>query len=375
MSEFLTYKDKLLKSKKAYWTAREVSQQPRIWREAAAQVEEKRTQVNAWLTPLLAKQNLRIILTGAGTSAYVGDAIAPHLTQHSQRLFEAVSTTDIVSNAKQYLLKKVPTLLISYGRSGNSPESVAAVELVNQVVDECYHLVITCNPEGSLAVSANKASNAFSLIMPEGTLDQSFAMTSSFTSMLVSTLAIFSPQPEQLAIAVKWSEDFLNNDIEAVKNHALQPTQRLVFLGAGGLQGIAREAALKVLELTSGQVLSYCESPLGFRHGPKSLMNANTEIVFLASSDPYTKCYDQDLINELNRDKQALSITILNKEFFGQTEKLDDVWASLPYIVYCQTLSFFKSIQADISPDNPCPTGEVNRVVQGVTLYPLSSTE
>jgi tagatose-6-phosphate ketose/aldose isomerase len=247
------------------------------------------------------------------------------------------------------LLKDKPTLVVSYGRSGNSPESVAAVELVNQVVDDCYHLVITCNSEGRLAISANEGNNALSLIMPEGTLDQSFAMTSSFTSMLVSTLAIFSPQPKQLELAAAWSEDFLSHSIEEVKAHALKPTERLVFLGAGGLQGIAREAALKVLELTSGQVLSYCESPLGFRHGPKSLMNANTEVIFLASSDTYTKLYDQDLIKELNRDKQALAITILNKEFFAQKETLDDVWASLPYILYCQSLAFFKSVQASIS--------------------------
>jgi tagatose-6-phosphate ketose/aldose isomerase len=375
MSEYLTYKDEFLKSKKAYWTAKEICQQPHIWREAASKVEEKRKQINTWLSPLLVQKNLRIILTGAGTSAYVGDAIAPHLTKFTERAFEAISTTDIVSNAEQYLIKKIPTLLISYGRSGNSPESVAAVDLANQVVDDCYHLVVTCNPEGSLAIHANEANNALSIIMPEGTLDQSFAMTSSFTSMLVSTLAIFSPQPEQLEIAAKWSESFISNNVEATKKHSLQSTQRLVFLGSGGLQGIAREAALKVLELTSGQVLSYCESPLGFRHGPKSLMNANTEVIFLTSSDAYTKHYDQDLINELKRDKQALSITILDKEFFDQTEQLDDVWASLPYIVYCQALAFFKSIQANISPDNPCPTGEVNRVVQGVTLYPLTMAE
>lgn len=233
--------------------------------------------------------------------------------------------------------------------------------------------MITCNPDGELATSAITADNAFSLIMPEGTLDQSFAMTSSYTSMMVSTLAIFSPQAEQLEIAAKWTENFLNNNVEKLKTQSLQPTERLVFLGSGGLQGIAREAALKVLELTSGQILSYCESPLGFRHGPKSLMNGNTEVIVLASSNEYTKLYDQDLITELRRDNQALAITVLDKDFFGQTDTLDDVWAALPYIVYCQTLAFFKSMQANISPDNPCPTGEVNRVVQGVTLYPLSN--
>jgi len=372
MSELLSYNTEYLKSKNGYWTAREICQQPRIWREAANQIEEIRPRIDAWLTPLLKRNDLRIILTGAGTSAYVGQAIAPHLSQKTGRLFEAISTTDIVGNAKQYLLKDIPTLLISYGRSGNSPESVAALDLANQMLTNCYHLVITCNPEGKLALSAKNKGNVFSVLMPEGTLDQSFAMTSSFTSMLVSTLAIFSPQPEQLENAAQWAEVFLENGVEALKTQALQPTKRLVFLGAGGLQGIAREAALKVLELTSGQILSYCESPLGFRHGPKSLMNADTEVLLLCSSDTYTKSYDQDLVNELQRDNQALTITCLNNNFFGQTAELSDVWASLPYILYCQILAFFKSMQAHISPDNPCPSGEVNRVVQGVTIYPLN---
>jgi len=373
MSELLSYNTDFLKSQNGYWTAREICQQPRIWREATSHIEKNRDRINAWLSPLLKQSNLRIILTGAGTSAYVGEAIAPHLSQQMGRLIEAISTTDIVSNASQYLIKNIPTLLVSYGRSGNSPESVAAVDLANQVIDNCYHLVITCNPEGSLALSAKNKNNVLSVLMPEGTLDQSFAMTSSFTSMLVSTLAILSPQQTQLERAAQWAESFLENGIETLQAHTLQPTKRLVFLGSGGLQGIAREAALKVLELTSGQILSYCESPLGFRHGPKSLMNADTEVVLLCSSNKYTKSYDQDLLNEIQRDNQALAITVLNNDFFGQTTQLDDVWASLPYILYCQILSFFKSMQANITPDNPCPTGEVNRVVQGVTIYKLDS--
>jgi len=375
MSVLLTYPQSSLESQNGYWTAREICQQPRVWREANNRIESKRAEINAWLQPLLAQKDLRIILTGAGTSAYVGDAIAPHLSKQTGRLFEAVSTTDIVSNTPQYLLKNIPTLLISYGRSGNSPESVAAVELANQVIDNCYHLVITCNPEGNLAINANGKANAFSLLMPEGTLDQSFAMTSSFTSMLVSTLAIFSPNTKQLEVAAKSAENFLENHVDALKKHALLPTKRLVFLGAGGLQGFAREAALKVLELTAGQVLSYCESPLGFRHGPKSLMDEATEVIFFSSNDPYTKLYDQDLVDELKRDDQGLALTILDKALFSQVDDIDDVWAGLPYILYCQIFAFFKSMQADITPDNPCPTGEVNRVVQGVTLYPLNSAD
>ena len=371
MSQYLNYSEEFLKKNNGYWTAKEICQQPNIWRQASINIEQKRAELNAWLSPLLAKKDLRIILTGAGTSAYVGDSIAAHLNQHNGRLFEAISTTNIVSNPTQYLLKEIPTLLISYGRSGNSPESVAAVKLADQVVDNIYHLVITCNPDGDLATNAQQQNNSFSLLMPEGTLDQSFAMTSSFSSMLVSTLCIFAPDSAQVEIAAQWTENLIANT-DQLQKFAKRKTSRLVFLGAGGLQGIAKEAALKVLELTAGQVLSYFESPLGFRHGPKSLMNAETEVIFFASSDTYTKLYDNDLLAELARDNQALAITKLDQTSFNHDSELSDVWAGLAYIAYCQILAFYKSIDAGITPDNPCPTGEVNRVVQGVTLYPLT---
>ncbi|WP_440873673.1 SIS domain-containing protein [Thalassotalea sp. PLHSN55] len=371
MSDYLTYSEEFLKANNGYWTAREICQQPRVWREAAQHIEEIRANLHDWLTPILAKNELRIILTGAGTSAYVGESIAPYLSRQLNRQVEAISTTDIVSNPREYLLKDKPTLIVSYGRSGNSPESVAAVKLVDQVVDNCFHLVLTCNPEGHLATNAQQQSNAYSILMPEGTLDQSFAMTSSFSSMLVSTLCIFSAEAKQLEKAAAAAEHFLAQGIANVKSQALANIDRLVFLGAGGLQGIAKEAALKVLELTAGKVISYYESPLGFRHGPKSLVDSSTEIIFFSSTNAYTKQYDQDLLAELIRDQQAANIIKLDGSSFGGFTDLDDVWAGLPYIVYCQVFSFFKSINANITPDNPCPTGEVNRVVQGVTLYPL----
>lgn len=371
MTTFLTYNEDFLTANNAYWTAKEISQQPQIWRQATANIEANRKHINQWLKPILALPNLRIVLTGAGTSAYVGDSIVPHLTGTTGRLFEAISTTDLVSNPKQYLLPEAPTLLISYGRSGNSPESVAAIEVADQVVKQCYHLVLTCNPEGELAVNAEKNDKAYSILMPDGTLDQSFAMTSSFTSMLVSTLAIFTPDLEQLEAAARWTEHLLESGIAELKQNCQRNTERLVFLGSGGLQGIAREAALKCLELTAGQTLSYYESSMGFRHGPKSLMDGTTEVFMLMSSDAYTKRYDDDLLAELKRDNQALAVTCLDKSTFASDSDLQDVWAGLPYIAYCQVLSFFKSINANLTPDNPCPTGEVNRVVQGVTIYPL----
>ena len=216
MAELLNIEVDELKRKNAYRTAKEIFQQPDIWCETSLLIKEKKNELSVFLEPILQHDNLRIILSGAGTSAYIGDALAPHLTKAMGRTYEAISTTNIVSNPDAYLLNDYPTLIISYARSGNSPESLAAVNLANKVISNCYHLVITCNSQGQLALGTKNCANSYSLIMPKGTLDQSFAMTSSFTSMLVATLCIFSPDEHQLKTATKWSRDLLENDIHLI---------------------------------------------------------------------------------------------------------------------------------------------------------------
>ncbi|WP_206483433.1 SIS domain-containing protein [Thalassotalea sp. G2M2-11] len=371
MNEYLTIDVANLKEKNAYWTAKEISQQPKVWREAQANVTKHKEAISAFLSPILARKNLRIILTGAGTSAYVGETIAPHISRETSLRCEAISTTEIVGAPEYYLSANHPTLLISFARSGNSPESLAAVELANQIVNDCFHLVLTCNENGKLAQGTQNKNNALSLIMPEGTLDESFAMTSSFTSMLVSALSIFTPCVQQLEHACSAAEGILTEQLNSIKAKAEAETDRIVFLGAGPLLGIAREAALKYLELTAGQVISYCESPLGFRHGPKSIVNNKTDIILFQSSNSYTRHYNQDLNNEVIKDNIAASVTCLDDIIYHDTNSIADVWAGLPIIVYCQVLAFYKSIALNLTPDNPCPTGEVNRVVQGVTIYPF----
>ena len=360
MTDFLNENKDNLEQHNAYWTAKEITQQPEIWLQVADIVESQRSDIDDWLAPILAHKDLRIILCGAGTSAYVGKSLAPHLTGTMSRKIEAISTTKLVSNPGEHLLKHAPTLLISYARSGNSPESVAAIKLANQLVDNCYHLLITCNKNGKLAEQQN---NAYCLLMPDATNDQSFAMTSSFTSMMLSTLCIFTPSSAQLNSMVEATFHLLEHTLPQIKILAQVPFKRAVFLGSGGLKGIATEASLKMVELTAGKIDCYVESPMGFRHGPKSLVNEDTLIIVLSSKDDYLSKYEDDLIEELVNDHQT-------SHMYALYQGLNDVWSSFPYIVYCQALAFYKAMALNITPDNPCPSGEVNRVVQGVTIYP-----
>lgn len=358
-----------------YWTAREIQQQPDLWRQVQLEHQQKQAALQQFLQPLLAKTDLRIILTGAGTSAYIGAALAAFLQQQlpfATQKVEAISTTDLVSHPSLYLDARLPTLLVSYGRSGNSPESMAAVELADQLVPTVQHLMITCNADGKLASYAKHHPECSAVYqLPEQSHDQSFAMTSSFSSMYLATLLTFAPNHSAFEQACTLADHVLQHKLPEIKAQAEQPCQRMVFLGGGPLKAIAQEAALKYLELTAGQVISSFESPLGFRHGPKSLINSETQILVLQSSDAYSRLYDQDLLAELQKDNLALDSAVLSEAQLGGGNSLPDVWLTLPFIVWCQALAFYKALQLKVSPDNPCPGGQVNRVVQGVTLYPL----
>ncbi len=371
MTHFLSLHETELKKKNAFWTAKEIAQQPNSWRNTANIIDNQRAKINDFLAPILALKKLKIVLTGAGTSAYVGEALVPHLTAKTDFDVCAVSTTDIVSNPHGFLQQQTPTLLVSYARSGNSPESVAAVDIAEQIVETCFHLVITCNEHGELAKKAAAKSNSLSVLMPKETLDESFAMTSSFTSMLLATLCVFTADETQLAQVIAETEQLLDTQLNDIKFFADMDIERLVFLGAGSLLGYAKEAALKCLELTNGELVSYFETPLGFRHGPKTIINNKTAVLLMSSGDNYSRLYDSDLYNELVNDQQCLAVKKLTAGVSQQP--LDDVWQGLYYIVYCQIFAFFKSISLGLTPDNPCPTGEVNRVVKGVTIYPLTS--
>ncbi|MGF1908268.1 SIS domain-containing protein [Vibrio kasasachensis] len=383
MSSFLGYELPWLEQHNGVHTAQEISHQPRLWRALSTILEQQYDTVSAFLNPLLARQDLRIILTGAGTSAFVGDAAAPFIQAGLRFQVEAIPTTDLVSNPEQYLDPSRPTLLISYARSGNSPESVAAVALVDQLIPDCHHLFLTCNAEGKLSQHAEEAQNAYCMLMPEGSNDKSFAMTSSFSCMLMSTLALLGGQtPTQWHTQIETTAALCETKLEqwqqAIKALADQPYERLIVLGSGGFAGLAREASLKSLELSAGKVMTAFDSSLGFRHGPKFTINDKALVIQLLSSDNYTRQYDMDLFNEIRRDKQALAhvaiteITLNEEDVFelGQLG-LGDQWLCFPYILFCQMLAFEKSLQLGFGPDNPCPTGEVNRVVQGVTIYPL----
>lgn len=364
-----------LKVSSSYWTAREIAQQPDVWLEAEELINSQQGEIDQWLSPRLSKPGLRVILSGAGTSSFAGEILAPWLAQQMNRRVDAISTTDIVGDPAKYLAEDVPTLMVSFARSGDSPESVASINLASQELTDCSHLFLTCNPDGHLAKQAEHDPNSLCLLMPDRSNDRGFAMTSSFTSMLISCAAIFLPEQTQVSQAAGASQAVIDNHLATARRLAELKYRRLVILGTGNLLGTAREITLKVLELTAGQIAPFFDTPLGFRHGPKSTLDDDTLVIHLASLNPHSRLYDRDLLAELHRDFSSDRIVELSPQYLGieSAGDLDEFWILFPYLVFCQMFAFFSALAFEITADNPCPTGEVNRVVQGVTIHEYQS--
>ncbi len=375
-----------IRSAGAQWTAREIAQQPQLWPRIASEVGADGS-LRAHLAPLLGDPALRIVLTGAGSSAYIGKCLAPALSS-AGRQAEAIPTTDIVASPHSTLAPEAPTLMVHFARSGNSPESVAALELAEQRIEDCHHLIVTCNADGELSRCTRGLRHAYSVVLPEACNDQSFAMTSSFTGMLLAAslaLGALRADPARIEAIARLGTEILTDHVPLAADLARAQFDRVVFVGSNELKGLALESALKMLELTDGRVVSIGESPLGFRHGPKTIVNARTLVVTFLSNDAYTRQYDFDLLRELRSDAVAgrvVALTARADERDGPDTialqagarargLLSDLELCLPYAAFAQTLALLRSISLGLSPDRPNAAGTVNRVVQGVSIHPF----
>lgn len=367
-------------------TFNEIKQQGKLWQMAGENYFNIKMQLEKFSDKILSSHNkVRVIFTGAGTSAYVGDIASKYLNsfKNEKFIFTSIPTTDIVSNPKENLLD-TPTLLVSFARSGNSPESLQSVNLADKMIKNVYHLAITCAKEGKLYLSLKDRDNSFNILMPDASNDKAFAMTSSFSCMLLTSLLIFDSLSDDTT--KRKNIDKIIQDFNAVisrfddikKIVDTKDFDRVVYLGSGVFTPLTREAQLKLLELTAGKVATCYDSSMGFRHGPKSFVNEKTLVFCFVSDYSYTQKYDIDILKELYLDKQsANTIAITNKsldmDFYefslNNKQDRDDILLVFSYITFAQVFAMLTSLKLKNTPDTPSKSGTVNRVVKGVTIH------
>jgi len=348
-------------------TWREIMAQPAIWTAWAA--DPALAAARDWLAQAAPDE---VWFTGAGSSAYIGDMACAGLEGQPGPRLRAVPTTDLVSRPRAYLNGRRP-LVVSFGRSGNSAETLGTLDALDALAPEAPRLNITCNGESALARRAGR--NGHVIVLPEATHDQGFAMTSSLTTMVLTALALFDAAPgwqARLAGAGAAAAALLPRVAEAAQSARLPG--RIVFVGAGPLAYAARESALKVMELTAGQVPALWDSSLGFRHGPKSFVVGDTDIVVLASPDAPAALYDADLVAELRAQFPDSRVTAIGPGGDIDVPMPDGAaWGAPLAILYAQCLCVALSDRLGLTVDDPfAGKGTLSRVVAGVKLHPVA---
>ena len=368
------------------FTFNEIHQQPAMWRKELKALLEKREEISAFMHKYLTPET-DIVLTGAGTSAFIGDALQP-IIRGMWKNVRSVATTDIITHAQYLLNPEKPLLLISFARSGNSPESVGAVNLANKLCKNVAHVYITCNKNGKLAQQAAGKDNILLLLLPEETDDKSLAMTSSFSTMLLTCLMLghidtLENDVEMVDSVAKNAEAIMAEYEDKLKEIASRPFERGVFLGSGALKGIAEECHLKLQELTDGAVVCKFDSFLGFRHGPKAVVNSKSIVVYLMTEQEDVQRYERDLVKQVDANNKPVAqiIVIAGKapELPGVKADLvvrmphgpkeNDFYGIVPYVLVGQLLGYYASLAHGLNPDAPSVSGNIHRVVEGVTIY------
>jgi tagatose-6-phosphate ketose/aldose isomerase len=369
-------------------TLREITQQPVTWLETAGRVVADLPAIEATLDEAGVRQGHgALVLTGSGSSLYVGECMALPLQQALRVPVTAVAAGQILTHPDASVPPVGPYAVVSLARSGNSPESAAALDLLLSDA-RATHLILTCNGEGALATRYRSRPRVRTLVLDEKTNDKSLVMTSSFTNLVLAGWALgqkgdASGYRARAATVARAAVAVLARSADGLARVARRGFTSAVYLGSGCRFGSARESSLKMLEMSDGSVSTFAESYLGLRHGPMSAVRDDTLVVAFLSSNPVVRAYELDLLRELDRKKLGASRVVVGASVppgvAARPEDLVvDVTAAgalsdsdivLVDVVVGQILAFFRCLGAGLRPDSPSTGGVINRVVESFAIH------
>jgi len=373
-------------------TPREIWQQPATWRKTYELCRDRSAELNDGLRRAGIGRGTTssptVYLIGAGTSDYSGRALAPLLRRRWSCDAWAIPSTTMLTEFEEFHRPGREYLWISFSRSGESPEGVALLQRALDRNREIRHLVITCNRSGTMAeLCGQNPDRALALVLDDAVNDRGLAMTSSFSNMLLAGQCVANAEDltqfgELVSHISEAGTGFLPAAAEVAETITLLGCTRACFVGSGALRAVADESALKVVELSAGQVTTVSEAPLGLRHGPMSSVDGHTLFVAFISSDARRRGYELDLLREIDRKRLGRVRAVVTAQGQGDVAALADYCLSLDCVadfpdhyrpvldvMFGQLLGLFASMRCGLKPDQPSPSGTITRVVSPINLY------
>ncbi len=370
------------KSQGSFHTLREICQQPSTWISTSRQMQAVTSSLR-----LCVRDIASLVLTGSGSSEYAGHCVRLVLQNVLSVTTQAIDAGLLLTHGSKALPRSRPGLMVSLARSGDSPESAGALSLILEMEPEIWHLVLTCNSNGNLAKTFRNDPRVFVVALDDATNDRSLVMTSSFTNLVLASrilgLLNAPERYESLCHALsRIATALIESYFGAFARVAKLDFERAIFLGSGSRFGAAREAALKMLEMTAGRVTATSESYLGLRHGPMSFVHNDTLVVCFLSSGEELRAYESDLLHELDRKKLGLLKLVVGQDVPRSVLRDNDIAIECPGladvgdenapvidVIVGQLLGLFRCMREGLRPDSPSENGVISRVVQGFTLH------
>lgn len=367
-------------------TLDEIWQQPELWRNTARRMNAGRERWEAVTNGAAA-----LVLTGSGSSYYAGKCVETAIQERTGKPVLAIEAGELLLLGAGVLPTARPLVVVSLSRSGDSPESSALIERMLEDEPAVRHLVITCNPEGRMASLWPGEPRVSVMVLDERCCDRSLVMTSSFTSLVVASLALGYREPEYLAAVESVAggvAGLLNGPMDAVEEFPVEHVERMVAVGSGALQGAALETALKMLEMTDGRVLTRAESSLGLRHGPMCALRERSLLFMPLPSQETRRAYVLDLLEEI--DRKGLGgwkvlvgagpggVSANKRELVVEMPELaglGDEWVAVASVVVGQLLAFRRCRAEGLRPDGPSVENSITRVVGKFRLHRTAAGE
>ncbi|MCC7307702.1 MAG: SIS domain-containing protein [Acidobacteria bacterium] len=367
------------------FTPSEIAQQPETWLETFRIVSSKQREILAFLD---AHKPAAVTLVGAGTSDYIGRAVAPLINRIWKEPVCAIPSTDLLTEMDAMIESRSDAgreLWVSFSRSGDSFEGVKVLDAAIDRYPQIAHLIVTCSKDGKMAREfAAGRPNALCVVLDDKTNDRGLAMTSSFTNMIlagqclahIQNLTEFEGVVSTISAIVA---EHLGEVADIGSKIAAKRFERVCFLGSGPLKAVADESALKVLELSGGFHSTMAESFLGLRHGPLSWLNKSSLLVGFLSNDRAKRKIELGLLEDVRAKNAAGSIlaigpdspdlsSIADTAITLPLSTLADDYLALPYVTFAQCLGLYSSLTVGLKPDAPSADGKIQRVVSNITI-------
>jgi tagatose-6-phosphate ketose/aldose isomerase len=367
-------------------TLREICQQPLTWPRTAATMSSSdnaarvRSALAGGGTPDRAGS---IVLTGSGSSFFACECAAVPLQEALGVPVRALPAGFLLTHPRAALPPTGPFLAVSLARSGDSPESGAAVERIAGE-PRARQLLISCNGQGALAARYGSMPRVDSIVLPPETNDQSLVMTSSFTNLVLAarTLGDAGGHAAQRAMRLaSAARALLVQRAGEVESLARRAYASAIYLGSGALVGAAHESALKMLESNGGRVVTIADSFLGLRHGPMAAVGEDSLVVAFLSGDPVVRAYERDVLRELIRKGLGRWRLVVGEDIPPELApdgedvrldigpSLDDGDLALIAAIVGQLLAFFRCLHGGGRPDEPSSSGIISRVVEPFAIH------